>query len=218
MVQNKSRPPHSLKILSKLYVNMISFPLSIRFKLLAWDSTIYLQDHSGKEILFLKKAPFRLREKISIYTDSTKQTKRWTISTSQIIDLGATYEVFDEEKQQVAFRIKHSGWSFLWRTRYTILDLQNNPIAEIKEDNPWIEVLNAFLEEVPYLGILSIWLFHPTYTLKDKHGVPVLILKKKPSLFERRFTVEQGQDSSLLEEDAAIVSVLLTVTFRRSQG
>ncbi len=197
---------------------MFSYPLSLRFKIIALDSTIYLTDSTGREILFVKKGFLRLREKIKIFTDSSQTNHRFTISTSQIIDLGATYEVTDEEKKMVVFRIKHYGWSFLWRSRYTVLDLHNQPIAQIKEDNPWIEILNGFLGEIPYLQILTIWLFNPTYTLTDTAGIPLLTLKKKPSLFERMFVIEKGQASSLLDEDSAVLTALMTVIFQRSRG
>jgi hypothetical protein len=77
----------------------------------------------------------------------------------------------------------------LWKARYEIYDENNVQDLLIQEENPWIKIADALLVEIPLLGIISGYFFNPSYIVIRPDGTQVARLKKEPSFWGRKFTV-----------------------------
>ena len=79
----------------------MNHPLFFRFKLLAFSPQIYVTDADGHEVLYVKQKLFRLREKVEVHTNSTRQQLLCTIEADRIIDWSARYTFRDPSGREL---------------------------------------------------------------------------------------------------------------------
>jgi hypothetical protein len=79
-------------------------------------------------------------------------------------------------------------------------------------------VADAFLSEVPILGLLSGYLFHPRYLAARSDGTPAMRLTKEAAFFEGRFRIDKLGDLSPREEMNLLLSYLMLVLLERRRG
>ena len=91
----------------------MNYPLSFRFKLLALSPQIYVTDAAGNEVCYVKQKLFRLREKVEVHTDSTRQQLLCTIEADRIIDWSAKYTFRDVSGRELG-AIGRRGMRSIW--------------------------------------------------------------------------------------------------------
>jgi hypothetical protein len=80
------------------------------------------------------------------------------------------------------------------------------------------KLMDSFLGEIPILGILTAFLFHPKYLASRADGTPILRLTKQAAFFEGRFQLEKIGDATDGEEMAIILSYLMMNLLERKRG
>ena len=107
---------------------------------------------------------------------------------------------------------------------YPIDDPNGNQTHFIKEDNPWVKVGDVLFGQIPFLGILGGFVFHPSYTCyvggnyEDK-SQPVMAIKKEPGFFEGLYTINLvDQNVRQIDEVRTLLSFMLMVQFMRRRG
>ena len=80
------------------------------------------------------------------------------------------------------------------------------------------KVADAFLSEIPILGMLSGYLFHPKYLASRSDGSPAMRLTKEPAFFEGRFRIDKLGDLTPREEMNLLLSYLMLVLLERARG
>jgi hypothetical protein len=88
----------------------------------------------------------------------------------------------------------------------------------LQETNPWVKLLDSVLGEIPIIGFLTGYFFHPRYALCDLSGHEVLAVKKVPSLFERRFNIDRLSDTPAEHENAGVLACLMLVLLESKRG
>ena len=87
-----------------------------------------------------------------------------------------------------------------------------------QEENPFAKVMDNLLGEIPILGLLSGYLFHPRYLVTSADGAELIRATKRPALLESLFHIERlpnrlsGEDERLL----LIGTVVMVLLERRS--
>jgi len=195
----------------------MQYPLTLTFKTIALHPQIAVTDATGALVLYVRQKAFKLREAVTVFGDREMTRPLVTISADRVIDFRATYR-FVATDGTVHGAIRREGMRALWRSRFEVTGADGGVTFRIQEDNPWTKVLDGLLGEIPVLGALTGYLFHPSYTLARPDGAPALRLTKQPAFWEGRFLLEEIENVPPEEEVLAVLSVLMMTLLERARG
>lgn len=197
---------------------IMNYPLSFRFKLLALSPQIYVQDAAGQSVCYVKQKLFRLREKVEVHTNDSRNQLICTIGADRILDWSARYTFRDAAGNELG-AVGRRGMRSLWSAHYDVFGPNSTtPAFSIREENPFAKLFDGFIGEIPLIGFLSSYLFHPRYAACRPDGTAVMRLTKKAAFFEGRFTLEKLSDASDAEEMSIILSYLMMNLLERKRG
>lgn len=104
----------------------------------------------GSLLLYTKLKAFKLKEDIRIYADETMQQEVLSIKARNIIDFGASYDVFEGAERVGMLRRK--GWkSSFVRDEWVLFDADEKEIGFIREDSAILGLLRRYIELVSFL-------------------------------------------------------------------
>lgn len=193
------------------------FPLTLRFKIIAVAPQIEVTDQAGELVCYVKQKAFKLREAITIFADRGQSRPLYRVAADRIIDLGARYLMEDVSGRSLGY-VQRQGMRSFWRASYEV-HRPDGPVLTIREENPWAKVADSLLGEVPVLGLLAGYLFHPAYrVVRPDTGAAVMRVVKEPALWEGRYRIEQVEELSPDDEVLALLSVLMLVLLERDRG
>lgn len=194
----------------------MNYPLQLSFKIVALAPQVYVKDATGAEVCYVKQKLFRLREKVEVFTDSSRKTLLSTIQADRIIDFNSSYS-FHMADGTVLGSVRRRGLRSLWSAHYEILDGAGNTVLEIREQNPAIKFLEGLLNSIPLVGLFSGYFLHPRYAVLQ-NGMPLVHMTKQPAFFEGRFIVERTIDLDEQAEMRMVLSLMMFVLLERSRG
>jgi hypothetical protein len=113
------------------------------FKL--FGASFHVYDTDGNVVGFSKQAAFRLKEDIRVFADEAAQVPLLTIQARQIVDWSAAYDVVDPSENRKVGAARRKGWTSLFRDSWELLDEQDRPVAQVKEDSGGLAFLRRFL-------------------------------------------------------------------------
>lgn len=197
----------------------LQYPLNISFKLLALAPQLSVTDANGNSIVYIKQKLFKLKEKIEVFTDKSKEVKIGTIQANKMIDWSARYYFVSEAGDSVG-SVGRKGMRSLWKASYeTTVGLGEEPHFKISEENPFAKICDSFLSEIPILGMLSSYLFHPKYGATSVENEQVVMrLTKKPAFFEGKFELEKLEDINNEQEVNLLLSFIMLMLLERKRG
>ncbi len=195
----------------------MNFPLSLSFKLLALANQIYVRDANGNLLGYVKQKMFKLKEDINIFADEQQTQLLFNIKADRMIDWSANYS-FTDSRGNYLGSIKRQGMRSIWKANYDVFDSQNNQVYKIHEENGWVKVADALFGELPIVGILSGYVFNPSYIVERMDGTPVAHLKKQPAMFEGKFILTNLSPLSTEEETRVVLGVLMMSLLERRRG
>jgi len=107
---------------------------------------------SGQLVGFIKMKAFKLKEDIRLFVDSSMSQELLTIKARQIIDFGATYDVYDPPSGAKMFSLRRKGLrSSFVRDKWIILDPQENEYGYYEEAGP-LALLRRYTGWIPIFG------------------------------------------------------------------
>jgi len=195
----------------------VAYPLTLTFKFLTISSYIRVVDATGQLVSYVKQRAFRLKEDVTIFADEAQSRALYHIKADRIIDIGATYSIVAADGQPLG-AVRQRGMRTLWSATYDILDELRNPVGVVHEQNAWVKVLDGLIGEIPFLGFVIQQWINPTYLIDGADGTTLLRMRKRPSLIERRFTVEQVLPLPSRLEPLALPAILMVVLLERGRG
>lgn len=195
---------------------MTNYPLQLTFKVLAIAQQLSVTDAQGNLVFYVKQKAFKLREAVTIFADAAQTQPLYTIEADRALDFSARYAIRGADGAPIA-TLQRQGMKSLWRTHFDLL-VGDTPSLTITEENPWTQVLDGLLGEVPVLGMLTGYLFHPAYLASRPDATIVLRLQKQPALFEGRFTIEKRGALGEEEELPALLALMMVVLLERGRG
>jgi hypothetical protein len=167
----------------------VSYPLTLRFKILAIARQLAVEDSSGRLLMYAKQKAFKLKEAITIFADQAQTKPLYKIAADRIIDFSATYNISTPEGVYLG-AIRQKGARSIWRSHYEIVR-NNDVVFNATEENPWVKVLDGLFEGIPIIGALSGYVFHPKYLITTPAGAGVVRVKKEPAFLESTFKAER---------------------------
>jgi hypothetical protein len=198
-------------------MNSPNFPLDARFKLLAIASQITVSDAGGRLLYYARQKAFKLREAVTIFADEHQTQPLYRIAADRILDFSARYRIEDAGGAEIGI-IQRRGMRSFWRAHYEV-ELGGRTRFVIREENPWVKVLDSIVGDIPIVSLFAGYFLHPAYRLSHGDGdSPLLRVVKRPALFEGRFRIEAPAPPAGPELDLAVVSVLMMLLLERSRG
>lgn len=196
----------------------LNYPLDFKFKISTLASDFNITDRNGNYVAYVRQKMFKLKEDVIVFNDESKSKELFNIKANQWIDFNASYVMTDLVNGKRFGRLARKGMRSIWKSRYDIVDENDQPKYQINEDNGWIKVFDSFVGEIPILGLFTGYFLNPSYTVKDNAGKEYFRLKKMPSLVGRRFQLERLIDIDDEDESLVVLSFLMMVLLERARG
>ena len=196
---------------------MISFPLNyplrLSFKFFALTPQFSLIDANGRMAGWAAQKLFRLREAVTVFSDSSRKETLFMINADRVIDFGARYHFSDASGKPLG-SVQRLGLKSLWKAKYDILDTRDPSMSRepariimtIREDNPWIKVLDGVIGVIPLAELFTGFFLHPAYSVSRADGTVVMRIRKQAAFWESRFLVEKKAELSELDEQRVLLS------------
>lgn len=196
----------------------LQYPLKLSFKILALASQATLADAGGRTILYTRQKLLKFKEHVEIFTDKSKATRLADIRANKVIDWSARYFFSDAAGGEIG-SVGRKGWRSLWRAHYNAFNPgDTEPDFTIREENAGAKVMDSLLGEIPVVGMLTGFLFHPRYLATRINGEEMMRLEKKPAFFEGKFELQKLGQLSPREEMTLLLSFLMLVLLERKRG
>lgn len=184
----------------------LQYPLTLSFKIAALAPQISVTDASGREILYVRQKLMKLRDKIHVFADSSQSQELYEINADRILDWSARF-AFTDSLGRTAGAIQRQGTRSIWKATYNIQDAAGRDLYTIVEEQPWLKVIDYFIEEIPIVGIFSGYLLSPTYGVQSAAtGQTALRITKRRTFLERSFVIENL--AGMLPESEEVATVL----------
>jgi hypothetical protein len=192
------------------------FPLSFTFKKIALAPQIFVRDADEQLQLYVRQKLMKLKEAVNVYGDEAQTQLLYTVQADRVIDIKARYTIRDAAGVEIG-HLQGKGMRSLWRLHYEV-GRNGETVFEIREDNPWVKVIDSLVGEIPVVGLFSGYMFHPKYNVKRPDGSMVLQLIKEPALLQGKFRLERSADLTPAEEGVAVLGLLMMLLLERSRG
>ncbi|CAA9528069.1 MAG: hypothetical protein AVDCRST_MAG73-686 [uncultured Thermomicrobiales bacterium] len=192
------------------------YPLTLSFKFAALNPQVRVTDASGQLVAFVKQKAFKFKEDITIFADEAQQRPVFRMQADRVIDWGARYLIADAAGTALG-SLQREGARSLWKATYHIVDRDGTKIGLIHEENAWIKVGDALLSGLPYVGLVSGYVFHPAYLI-DVRGETTLYLKKQAAFLEGSYTVDRRKEIAPEEESLLLASTVMALMLERWRG
>jgi len=195
---------------------MLNYPLNISFKVVALAPQISVIDASGNLVFYVKQKLFKLKEAVTVFADTQQTQPLYKMGADRVLDFSARYNFTDQVGTPLG-AVKRQGMKSLWKARYDILD-GDEVVMTIQEENPWVRVIDGFLNQIPIVGLFSGYMFHPAYLVMRPDETVIVRVQKQPAFFEGKFTIEKQAEFDEAEEKRVILSVLMMLLLERTRG
>lgn len=195
----------------------LDFPLAVSFKIIALAPQLSLTDARGHLIGYVRQKMFRLKEAVTIFSDAEQKHPVYRIAADRVMDISAQYRVEDASGAPVGV-LRRRGLRSIWSAHYEIYR-SGQQVLEIREENPWSKVGDSIFGNIPLIGMLSGYVFHPAYRVSySQSGTPLLRVVKQPAMWEGRYTIDRAGSGDPEDERLAVLCVLMMLLLERSRG
>ena len=198
-------------------MNSMQFPLQLTFKVTTLSNDFVATDANGNTVAYVRQKMLRLLEEVQVFSNENRSELNYTIRANRWLDFNSTYTFTNRMGYEVG-RIVRKGWASLWKAHYEIFDEKQQSDLIIREENPWAKMFDSMLGEIPLLGILSGYLFHPSYIVTRPNGTEVVRLTKQPSFWGRKFTVDKLSSFEAGEEERIVLGLMMMILLERQRG
>jgi len=197
----------------------MKYPLQLSRKILAASPQLYVTDADGNPVLYVKQKLFKLKEHVEVFTDNTKEKKLCEIKANKVIDWSAAYNFSNAEGNQFG-GVRRKGLRSLWRAHYEIYPNDATQPAEftVREESVLIRFLDSFFSGLPIIGIFAGYFTNPSYIITNPDDNAVMRLKKKPALWEGKFSIESLAEIDSQQQIRILVALLMMTLLEQHRG
>ncbi len=202
----------------------LKFPLSLEFKFSIFTE-LQVHDAEGKLLAYVREKTFSVRDEVKVFTDSSRK-----VQTHGMKAQGFMAGALDWKAKRLIRRadgtelgaLQAQGVRTLWGASYELLAPNGQRLFTIRDDHPWLGVIEGVIGAVPFVGDFVAmgfdYLVNPTYTVSDASGQPAYRVFKKRSIFSRRFRVEELSPRSAENDELVLLGLIQLVLRERERG
>ena len=194
-----------------------NFPLDFTFNIGTLANDFTAVDASNKTVAYVKQKMFKFKEDVSVFENESKTKVLYKIKADKWIDFSAGYKFTNAEGKEIG-KVGRKGWASLWKAHYEIFDAHQQLKFTIREENPWVKVLDGLVGEIPIINLFTGIFLNPAYLVKNKHDETIIRLSKEKSLVGRRFKVSEVKKLDGLDDDIIILGLMMMVLLERRKG
>jgi uncharacterized protein YxjI len=196
------------------------YPLTLSFKIAALAPQLSARDAESKELLYVKQKLLKLKDKINVFADSSQSQQLYEINADRVLDFSARF-TFTDPLGNTAGAVQRQGGKSLWKATYEVFAANGGSAATIQEENPWVKVLDALVNEIPIVNIFTGYLLNPKYLVTEAGTQrPLLRITKSRSFLESKFTVDRldAGASNEAQDTALLLAIMTMVLHERRRG
>ena len=198
-------------------MNSLKFPLDLTFKINTFSNDFITKDANGMTVAYVRQKMLKLIEEVHVFSDESRSEQIYTIKANKWLDFSASYAFTDRNGKDIG-RVARKGWASLWKANYDIFDDLQMKVLHVREENPWAKVFDSMLGEVPILGLLTGYFFHPSYCVARPDETKIVRLRKVKSLFGRKFAIEKLAEFEKGEEERILLGLMMMILLERRRG
>jgi uncharacterized protein YxjI len=175
-------------------------------------------ESKGDVIAFAQQKRIAFKEKVSFYTNESKEQLAFTFRAEKVMDIHGRYFVEDPNGQLIgAFRkvFKDS----LLKSTWTILDQNDAPRLTITESNVALALLRRFGGFVPFIGDLIeivVLFFRYHFSVLDTTNAKVG-LYQKTTLFRDHYKLSMTDEAYAKEDPRVLAAVAVALDALQSR-
>ena len=170
----------------------------------------HVYDAGQNVIAYSKMKAFKLKEDIRIYTGEDMATEILTIKARSIIDLGATYDVVDAQKNVKVGALRRKALKSIIKDEWTVLDPSDREIGMIVEESTALALIRRFID-------FAAWLLPQKY-LVSIGGQPVASFQQNKNPFVYKLQADLTQDhGGLFDRRLALASAIIMAAIEGKQ-
>lgn len=194
----------------------LQYPLHFKFRITSLSNDFSATDANGKSIYYVREKMFSLRDIVMVYSDESKSELLYELRSNKLIDFQQTFSMTDRTGRVIG-KVRRKSIKSLWRSTFNLMDAEDRIDHTIKEKNPFVKFWDGLFGELPLIGMLSGYIFNPSYILEDDLGEQIFEISKEPSFFGRKFKVLK-LTSKNIDDERLVLSLMLMVLMERSNG
>jgi len=194
----------------------VNYPIQLTFKIIALAPQMSVTDAGGQLLFYVRQKLLKLKEQVTVFADAEQTRPVASIKADRVLDFSAVYNFEDPQGRRFG-AVRRAGMKSLWKAHYEVLR-NDAPIYSIHEDSALVKFIDGLLTEIPVIGLISGYVFHPAYSVTRVDGTRVLHVKKKPALWEGRFSIEKEAELPADDEVLVTLSILMMIMLERSRG
>lgn len=198
-------------------MNHLEYPIKFSFKVTTLSNDFTAKNAQGQTIAYVKQKMFKLKEAVNVYSDESKSQVLFTIAANKWLDWSAAYSMVDASNNEIG-KIARKGWRSLWKAEYNIIDQNQQPQYNVKEESAFVRFLDNLLGEIPILGFFTGYLFNPTYNVTNNKGEIVVQLKKMPSFLGKEFELIKKADIDNDDKERVMLGLMMMILLERRRG
>jgi hypothetical protein len=197
-------------------MSLYNYPLHFKFKITTFSNDFEATDALGNTIFYVREKILTWRDQMKVYSDSSKSELLYEIKSNKLIDFQQTFTITNPQGNIIG-KVRRKSIRSLWKSTFKLMDTYDNHDHTIQEKNAFVKLWDGIFGEIPIIGMLSGYVFNPSYILSANEGEELFELNKEPSFFGRKFTVHKITEKEVNEE-RMVLSLALMVLNERSRG
>lgn len=146
---------------------------------------IYADD--GSVAFYSKMKAFKLKEDLRVYTSEDMSTELFRIAARNIIDIGATYDVYDSATGVKIGALKRKALKSILRDEWEIWDAADQPVGGIVDPRMLLSLMRRF---IPYMN------FIPQSFEGTLGGAPVFTFRQLFNPFIHKIALDFSPDTA----------------------
>ena len=195
----------------------LQFPIKFFFKISTLANDFTATDANGNMVGYVKQKMFKFKEDISVYSDESKTKELYKIKADRWLDFSAAYSMLDSNGNEIG-KVVRKGWQSIWKSHYELIDQFQKPQYSIREENAWVKVMDSLFGQIPFLGMLSGYMFNPTYIITNRKEEIVVRINKIPSLLGREFEINKLGTLDGDDDDRIMLGLMMMILLERRKG
>jgi hypothetical protein len=148
-----------------------------------FGGAFHIYDPTGQVTFYSKLKAFKLKEDIRLYTGEDMQTEVLVIQARSVLDIAATYDVYDSATNEKVGALKRKGLKSILKDEWIFLDPDDREIGLVKEDSLALALVRRFLINI-----------FPQTFVAEMNGTPVCVMKQRFNPFILKLEVDFSPD------------------------
>lgn len=138
----------------------------------------------GNLIAFAQQKRLTMKEKVTVYSDETKQTVSFTITAEKVLDVHGSFFVDNAEGQRIGL-FKKAFKASLQRSTYVIYDASSTPVITVQERSQAVAIMRRIWDFLPVIGEFIPFFVRYHFDLVNQSGAVVAQYNKTSRLLDR---------------------------------